>query len=151
MRDGIPDKWNDGLVLPDAGSAVKESACNARHVGSIPELGQSPGWGYGNLPQYSCLENSFNWGALLSTVHGVAKSHVTEHACMTPITQFCLLNPILFLVNLKIYFSPLYSVLSHLSPMTFGGIAISVHILQMRKMSLINVYWEILFLTVKSS
>ena len=38
------------------GSVVKESTCNAGavgDVGSIPELGKSPGGGYGNLLQYS--------------------------------------------------------------------------------------------------
>ena len=36
----------------------KKSACNAGDLGSIPELGRSPGEGNGNLLQYSCLENS---------------------------------------------------------------------------------------------
>ena len=35
----------------------KESACNVGDLGSIPELGRSPGGGYGNPLQYSCLEN----------------------------------------------------------------------------------------------
>ena len=35
----------------------KESACNAGDLGSIPELGKSPGRGYSNPLQYSCLEN----------------------------------------------------------------------------------------------
>ena len=39
------------------GSAGKESACNAGDLGSIPELGRSPGGGHGKPPQYSCLEN----------------------------------------------------------------------------------------------
>ena len=33
----------------------KESACNAGDLGSIPRLGRSPGGGYGNPLQYSCL------------------------------------------------------------------------------------------------
>ena len=33
----------------------KESACNARYVGSIPVLGSSPGEGNGNPLQYSYL------------------------------------------------------------------------------------------------
>ena len=37
---------------------VKESACNAGDLGSIPGLGRSPGGGNGNPLQYSCLENS---------------------------------------------------------------------------------------------
>ena len=35
----------------------KESASNAGNLGSIPESGRSPGEGYGNPLQYSCLEN----------------------------------------------------------------------------------------------
>ena len=35
----------------------KESACNARDLGSIPELGRSPGEGKSYPLQYSCLEN----------------------------------------------------------------------------------------------
>ena len=40
------------------GSIGKESACNARDLGSIPGLGRSPGEGKGYLLQYSGLENS---------------------------------------------------------------------------------------------
>ena len=36
----------------------KESACNARDLGSIPGLGRSPGEGNGYPLQYSGLENS---------------------------------------------------------------------------------------------
>ena len=35
----------------------KESVCNAGNLGSIPELGRSPGEGNGNPFQYSCLGN----------------------------------------------------------------------------------------------
>ena len=42
------------------GSNGKESACNAGDLGSIPRLGRSPGGGYGNPLQYSCLENSMD-------------------------------------------------------------------------------------------
>ena len=60
-----------------SGSAVKESTCNAGavgDVGSIPELGKSPGGGNGNPLQYSCLENPMDRGAWWATVHRVAKS-----------------------------------------------------------------------------
>ena len=40
-----------------AGSDGKECACNVGDLGSIPELGRSPGGGHGNPLQYSCLEN----------------------------------------------------------------------------------------------
>ena len=45
------------------GSEVKASAWNAGDLGSIPELGRSPGEGNGNSLQYSCLENPMEGGA----------------------------------------------------------------------------------------
>ena len=38
-------------------SDSKESTCNVGNVGPIPGLRRSPGGGYGNPLQYSCLEN----------------------------------------------------------------------------------------------
>ena len=52
----------------------KESACNARDLGSIPGVGRSPGGEHGNPLQYSCLENSMDKGAWWATVHGVTRS-----------------------------------------------------------------------------
>ena len=51
------------------GSAGKESTCNVEDLGSIPELGRSPGEGKGYPLQYSGLENSMD-----SIVYGVEKS-----------------------------------------------------------------------------
>ena len=56
------------------GSDSKESVYNAGDLGLNPGLGRSPGGGYGNALQYSCLENSMNRGAWRATVHGVTKS-----------------------------------------------------------------------------
>ena len=53
---------------------VKESACNAGDLGSVPGLGRSPGEGNGNPLQYSCLGNPMHRGAWHATVHEVAKS-----------------------------------------------------------------------------
>ena len=53
------------------GSDGKESTCNVGDLGSIPDLGRSPGQGNGNPLQYFCLENSMDRGAWLATVHGV--------------------------------------------------------------------------------
>ena len=56
---------------------VKNLAANAgdiRDVGLIPGLGRSPGEGYGNPLQYSCLENPMDRGAWWAIVHGVPKS-----------------------------------------------------------------------------
>ena len=52
---------------------VKNSPANAGDLGSIPELGRSPGDVNGNLLQYSCLGNHMDRGAWRATIHGVAK------------------------------------------------------------------------------
>ena len=55
------------------GSDCKESTCNVGDLGSIPELGRSPGGGHGNPLQYFCLENPMGRGAWQATVHRAAK------------------------------------------------------------------------------
>ena len=45
------------------GSEVKASASNAGDLGLIPGSGRSPGEGYGNPLQHSCLENPMEGGA----------------------------------------------------------------------------------------
>ena len=52
-----------------AGSAGKESACNAGDLGLIPGLGRSPEEVKGYPLQYSGMESSID-----RTVHGVTKS-----------------------------------------------------------------------------
>ena len=52
---------------------VKEYACNAGDVGSIPGSGRHPGEENGYLLQYSCLKNPTGRGAWQATVHGVIK------------------------------------------------------------------------------
>ena len=42
-------------VHPSTAFRGKASAYNAGDLGSVPGLGRSPGEGYGNPPQYSCL------------------------------------------------------------------------------------------------
>ena len=65
-----------------AGSAVKNPPaiqCNAGDAGLIPGSGRSPGEGYGNPPQYSCLGNPMVRRAWRATVHGVGEeSDATE-------------------------------------------------------------------------
>jgi len=61
-RDRLPTLVFLGF---SCGSAVKESACNAGDLGSIPGSGRSPGEGKGYSLQYSGLENSMDgspWG-----------------------------------------------------------------------------------------
>ena len=53
---------------------VPASGRDARDLGSIPELGRSPGVRNGNPLQNSYLENPTDRGAWWATVHGVAKS-----------------------------------------------------------------------------
>jgi len=56
---------------------LKNSSANAGDtgdMGSIPELGRSPGGGHGNPLQYSCLEKPMDRGAWWAIVHRVAKS-----------------------------------------------------------------------------
>ena len=61
------------LYFPGS-SDGKESACNAKDLGSIPGSGRSPGEGNGNQLQYSCLENPMDREVWQTTVHGIAKS-----------------------------------------------------------------------------
>ena len=66
---GQEDPWRRDRLLTavflgfPGGSDSKESACNVGDLGSIPELGRSPGEENGNLLQYSCLENPVDGGA----------------------------------------------------------------------------------------
>ena len=48
---------NLNLIPQCQSSDGKESACSEGDLGSVPELGRSPGGGHGNPLQYSCLEN----------------------------------------------------------------------------------------------
>ena len=54
-------------------SVAKNPPANVGDVGSIPELGRSPGEQNGNPLQYSCLEKPTDGGTWWAIVHGVAK------------------------------------------------------------------------------
>ena len=56
--------------FPDS-SVGKQSTCNAKDPGSIPESGRSPGEGNGYPLQYFGLENSMD-----CIIHGVEKSWI---------------------------------------------------------------------------
>ena len=64
------------------GSAGKESACNAGHLGSIPELRRFPGEAKDNPLWYSGLENSMD-----CIVHGAAKSRTRQQLSLLLVTQ----------------------------------------------------------------
>ena len=60
---------------------VKNPLANVGDVGdngSIPGSGRSPGGGYGNPLQYSCLEDPVDKRAWWATVHRVPKSWNTQ-------------------------------------------------------------------------
>ena len=75
--------------------AIKNLPANVgdvRDVDSIPGLGRSPGGGYDNPLQYSCLENLTDRGAWRAMVHRFAKSQTqlkwpSTHASKDPITS----------------------------------------------------------------
>ena len=61
-----------GVMVP----VVKNPPANAadvRDVGSVPELGRSPGGGHGNRHQYCCLENPIDRGAWQATDYRVTQ------------------------------------------------------------------------------
>ena len=74
-----------GLQLVDevfpSGSDGKESACNSGDLGSILELGRSPGGGHGNSLQYACLENPHGQRSLAGYCPwGHKESDTTKHS-----------------------------------------------------------------------
>ena len=63
------------------GSDGRESACNGRDQGLIPESGRSPGEGNGNPLHYSCLKNSVDrgdWGLQSMGLQRVEPNWVTN-------------------------------------------------------------------------
>ena len=75
------------------GSDGKESTCNAGDLGSIPELGRSPGGRHGNPLQYSCLKNPHGQRSLMGyNLWGHKDPDMTEQLS-TYIPS--LLNPVL--------------------------------------------------------
>ena len=51
----------------------KESTCNGRDGDLIPGPGRSPGEGYGNPLQYSCLGDPMDREAWRAAVHGATR------------------------------------------------------------------------------
>ena len=69
--------WKTWSIATQVVLVVKNLLADAgviRDTGPIPGSERSPGGGYGNPPQYSCLENFTGRGAWRATVHGVTKS-----------------------------------------------------------------------------
>ena len=74
FRIFVFDKSNTSFFPGDfpGGSVVKNPPANAGDVGWIPGLGKTPGGGYGNPLQYSCLGIPMGRGAWRATVHRVS-------------------------------------------------------------------------------
>ena len=77
--DGKNHWRRDKLITPvflgfPCSSAGRESARSVGDLGLIRVSGRSPGEGYGNPFQYSCLENPIDRGAWQAIVHGITKS-----------------------------------------------------------------------------
>ena len=60
------------LCVP-CSSVGKEPAYNAGDLGSIPEVGRSPGEGNGNPLKYSCLESAMDCSLPGSSIHGTTR------------------------------------------------------------------------------
>ena len=67
-----------GFSVVANGKEPLASAVDKGDMGSISGLGRSPGKGYGNPLQYSCLENSMDGVAWEATVHWVIQSDMIE-------------------------------------------------------------------------
>ena len=75
IRKGFALRLTEIRDFP-TGSVVKESACSAGDMGSVPGSGRSHGEGNGDQLQYSCLGNPTDRGAWQATVHEVAKNQI---------------------------------------------------------------------------
>ena len=84
------------------------SVGNIRDTGLIPGSGRSPREGYGNLLQYSCLENPMDRGAWQATVHGVSKSQTQVNWLSTHST---LISESIFVSLIQSYVSS--AIISH--------------------------------------
>ena len=76
---GLISLQSKRLSRVPCGSAGKKSVCNVGHLGLIPGLGRSPGEGYGNPLQYSCLENPHGLRSLVGcSPQGHKESDMTK-------------------------------------------------------------------------
>ena len=57
QENPLEDGWSTSVFLGFPGGSDDEFTCNVGDLGLIPGLGRSPGEGYGNPLQYSCLED----------------------------------------------------------------------------------------------
>ena len=91
---------------------VKNPPANAGDIseaGLIPELGRSPGGGYDNPLQYSCLENHMDRGAWQATVYRVAKSQTSLKQLSMHTRYYKLSSYLLTTKKKKIIFGSVFS------------------------------------------
>ena len=77
------------LYLSTGGSNGKKSTCNAGDLGLIPGLGRSPGVGYGNPLQCSCLKNPMDRAAWMASSWGLKKWDMPEKLTLSDIFPQC--------------------------------------------------------------
>ena len=105
-------KWKAGFP---GGSAGKESACNARDLGLIPESGRSPGERNGHPLQYSCLENPTDREAWWAKIHGGHKeSDTAEQVTLSLFTHSIIVHDIPKAETLKVHNSAVFSLFTEL-------------------------------------
>ena len=94
LHNFLSYSWLDRCLGFRGGTMAKNPPAEAedsRDMGSVPELGRSPGVGNGSLHQYSCLESSMDRGVCWATAHRDLKEWaMTEHCAQT--TVCCLLQ-----------------------------------------------------------
>ena len=80
-----------------SGSVGKEYTCNEGDLGSISELGRSPGGGHGNPLQYSCLENPHGQRSLVNhSLWGLKELDMTEQLSAAQHKMGLLVYPMYF-------------------------------------------------------
>ena len=101
--------WRDTCIYMGfpGSSTGKESACNVGHLSSISGLGRSPGEGYGNLLQCSCLENPHGQRSLAGYSPWGCKELDTNKQLSTRVPQE-ILNNDLFVSSLNFILTFIY-------------------------------------------
>ena len=96
------NRWVDKLWYIDIGfpasSVSEESTHNEGDLGSIPELGRSPGGGHGNHSSILAWRILMDRGTWWATVHGVAESQTwlsTHNTCGILVPGITPLSPAL--------------------------------------------------------
>ena len=74
IRCWYSGEWASQMALVVKNLLAKANAVDIRDVGLISGWGRSPGEGYGNPLQYSCLETHVDRGPLKAIVHRLTKS-----------------------------------------------------------------------------